>query len=49
MDDSGITCDEIIEPYNEETKNIPANFNEKKATCKAQSFCVLLAFLLIIL
>ena len=37
-----ITCDEIIESYDEET-----NFNEKKATCKMQNFCILLVFLLI--
>ena len=42
MDDSMITCDEIIESYDEET-----NFNEKKATCKMQNFCILLVFLLI--
>ena len=42
MDDSAITCDEIIESYNEET-----NLNEKKATCKMQNFCILLAFSLI--
>ena len=34
MDDSVIMCDEIIESYDEETKTIPTNFNEKKATCK---------------
>ena len=33
-DDSAITCDETIKSYNEKTKNIPRNFNEKKATCK---------------
>ena len=42
MDDSAITCDEIIESYNEET-----NFNEKKAACKTQNLSVLLALLLI--
>ena len=47
MDDSAITCDEIIESYNEETKPIPTYFNEKKATCKGQKFYVLLTFLLI--
>ena len=55
MDDSVIMCDEVIEPYNEEaeanlyreTKTIPTNFNEKKATCKTQNFYILLAFLLI--
>ena len=47
MDDLSITCDEIIELYKEETKTIPANFNEKKAICKKQNFYILLAFLLI--
>ena len=28
MDDSAITCDEIIESYDEETKTILTNFNE---------------------
>ena len=42
VDHSKITCDEIIESYDEET-----NFNEKKATCKTQNFYILLAFLLI--
>ena len=35
MDDSVITCDEVIESYDKETKTIPTNFNEKKAICKA--------------
>ena len=43
MDDSVITCDEILE----ETKTIPTNFNEKNITCKIQIFYFLLAFLLI--
>ena len=47
MDDSAIMCDEIIESYDEETKTLPTNFNEKKATCKTQNFYILLAFLLI--
>ena len=46
MDDSVIMCDEAIESYDEETKTIPTNFNEKKATCKLQNFYMLLAFLL---
>ena len=29
MDDSVITCDEVIESYDEEIKTIPTNFNEK--------------------
>ena len=47
MDNSAIMCDEVIESYNEETKTIRTNFNEKKATCKTQNFYILLAFLLI--
>ena len=42
-------CDEVIESYDEETKTIPTNFNEKKATCKMQNFYILFAFLLIII
>ena len=30
MDDSVITCDEIIESYDEETKTVLTNFNKKK-------------------
>ena len=33
MDNSAITCDEIIESYDEEIKTVPTNFNEKKLTC----------------
>ena len=47
MDDSAITCDEIIESYDEKTKTIATNFNVKKAICITQNFCILLAFLLI--
>ena len=47
MDDSAIICDEMVESYDEETKTIPINLNEKKATCKKQNFYILLAFLLI--
>ena len=47
MDNSAITYDKVIEPYDEETKTIPTNFNEKKANCKMQNFYILLAFLLI--
>ena len=52
MDDSAIMCDEIIQSYeeNEEaTSSNETNFNKNKGTCKTQNFCVLLAFLLIIL
>ena len=34
MDDSVIMCDEVIESYDEETKTVSTDFNEKKATCK---------------
>ena len=38
MDDSGITCDEIINTdaklHDEEAKTIPKNFNEKKYPAK---------------
>ena len=44
MDNSAIICDEVIESYDEETKTIPTNFNEKKATCKTQNFYILLVF-----
>ena len=37
----------VTELYNEKTKTIPTNFNEKKAICKMQNFYILLAFLLI--
>ena len=47
MDDSAIIFDEVIESYHEEIKTISTNFNEKKINCKAQSFCILLVFLLI--
>ena len=47
MDYSAITCDEIIESYEEETKTISTNFNERKATYKTQNFYSLLWFLLI--
>ena len=37
MEDSEITCDEVIKSYDEEMKTIPANFNEKKVTCKTKN------------
>ena len=47
MDNSTIICDKVIESYDKEIKTIPNNVNENKATCKIQSFYILLAFLLI--
>ena len=41
MDDSVITCDEIIE------EAVPTNWNKNKANCKTQNVYILLAFLLI--
>ena len=38
MDDSMITCDEVIKSREEEIKTIPSNFNEKKVTCKTHFF-----------
>ena len=51
MDDSVITCDEIIDAEaksnDQETKTIPTNFNEKNITYQIKNFYRLLAFLLI--
>ena len=44
MYDSTVICDGVIESYDEEIKTIPTNFNEKKVTCKMQSFYILLHF-----
>ena len=47
MDDLAITCDEAIEAYEEDaeaTSYDKTNFNEKKATCKMQSFYIFLHF-----
>ena len=38
MDHSKIIYDEVEKSYNEEIKTNPANFNEKKGTCKTQNF-----------
>ena len=45
MDDSVITCKEIMESYGEETKAIPTNFNGKIAICKTQNFCFTYIFI----
>ena len=47
IDDSVILCDEIIWSFDEETKTLPTNFNEKETICKKQNFYILLPFLLI--
>ena len=45
------TCDEIIDAeinlYEEDTKTVKTNFNEKNGNCKTKKFYILLAFLLI--
>ena len=46
MYDLATICKEIIDE-DDETKIIPTNFNEKKATCETQNFYFLLALLLI--
>ena len=40
-------CNGIIESYDDETKQIPTNFNEEKTTCKLQNFYILVAFIII--
>ena len=51
MDDSAITCDEIIDDEatsnDEETKTFPTNFNETNINYRAENFYILLTFLLI--
>ena len=51
IDDSVILCCEIIEAeaksYDEETKTVTTNFNEKNAICKTKNFSISLTFLLI--
>ena len=52
MDDLAIMCDEVIEPCDEdvetksnnETKVVPTNFNERKATCKNKILKLYLLF-----
>ena len=43
MNDSVITCDEIVE----QTKTVLTSFLKKSLTCKTQNFYILLALLLI--
>ena len=45
MDDSAIICDEVIDADADAELKDETNFNEKKATCKMQSFNILLASL----
>ena len=41
-----VTCDEITDSYDKETKTVTTNFNGKKGAC---NFYILFAFLLIII
>ena len=48
IDDAAIICYKVKESYEKdaEVKSYDkTSFNENKATCKTQNFCVLLAFL----
>ena len=45
MYDSVITCNEVIESYDEEIKTIQTSFSENCITCKGQNFHFLLVFL----
>ena len=49
IDDSLITCDEILgaddKSYDEETKTIPKNVNEKKQTVNRKFFCLTYIFI----
>ena len=45
MDDSAITCDEVIVSYNEKAKPITTKLDEMKATCKMQNFCFTCIFM----
>ena len=50
MDDSAITCDEIIESYEEDAEANSCNETnliEKETACKTQNFYILLEFLLV--
>ena len=45
IDDSVITCDEIIDAG--KAKTVTTNFNKKNATCQTKNIYILFAFLLI--
>ena len=47
MYDSAIACDEVIDSFDEKTKTVLTNLNEKKGICKTQNFYIFFAFLLI--
>ena len=38
MDDSRITCNEVINSYDKEIKTITTNFNKEKVICNIQIF-----------
>ena len=37
MNELATMCDEVIGSYDDETKTIPTNLNEKKAICETQN------------
>ena len=43
-----ITCDEIIESYNEEIKTVPTNLNKKNPTWQTKKNCFTCSFLITI-
>ena len=47
-DDLAITCDEVVESSDEETKAISANFNEKKDAKFLYCTCILINYYSII-
>ena len=43
MYESVITCNEVIESFDQKAKTISTNFNEKRATCVILNFYILIA------
>ena len=44
MYDSAIACDEVIDSFDEKTKTVLTNLNEKKGICKTQNFYIFWRF-----
>ena len=49
IDDSTITCDQIIQSYKKERKLFQQILMKKNITCKTQNFCIFLALLLVMI
>ena len=43
MYESVITCNEVIESFDQKAKTVSTNFNEKRATCVILNFYILIA------